>query len=53
MRRALHWLAHRFGWNTGEVEVFWRGPRLMVGFRCHGCGALSGVHESRTTRRRA
>jgi hypothetical protein len=30
--------------------VFWRGPRLMVGFRCHGCGSLDGVHESVTTR---
>lgn len=45
-----HWLAHKLGWNTGTIEVFWQGPRLMVGFRCDGCGNLSGVHESVTTR---
>ncbi len=45
-----HWLQHKLGWNTGSVEVFWRGDRLMVGFRCHGCGKLMGVHESVTER---
>ena len=49
----LHWLAHRFGWNFGTVDTWWtHGPlehpdhRLMVCFRCAGCGKLSGVHES-------
>lgn len=46
----LHRLSHHLGRNMGEVEVFWRGSRLMVGFRCHGCGELSHVHESVTTR---
>jgi hypothetical protein len=50
MNKLTHWIAHKFGWNTGEVAVFWRGARLMVGFRCDGCGTLSGVHESVTTR---
>jgi hypothetical protein len=53
MRRLLHKLAHRFGWNTGEVEVWWQGRHLMVGFRCHQCGELRHVHESYTTRERA
>jgi len=46
----MHRISHWFGWNTGEVEVFWRGQKLYVGFRCHGCGKLSGVHESCITR---
>ena len=50
MNKLTHWIAHKFGWNTGEVAVFWQGARLMVGFRCDGCGTLSGVHESVTTR---
>ena len=52
MRRLLHKLAHFFGWNTGEVYVFWAEPqhRLMVGFRCHQCGELFHVHESVTER---
>ena len=52
MSGLIHRLAHRLGWTTGEVEVFWVDSprRLMVGFRCHGCGQLRHVHESRTTR---
>ena len=51
MSKFTHWIAHKLGWNTGEVEVFWQDTRLMVGFRCHGCGTLTGVHEILTTRR--
>ena len=50
--RWMHWLSHRLGTNTGEVEVFWSGLRLMVGFRCHQCGELNHVHESVVTPRR-
>lgn len=46
--RVTHWL----GWNFGTVETWWtHGPlehhenRLMVGFRCAGCGQLRGVRE--------
>jgi hypothetical protein len=46
-----HWIQHKLGWNTGEVEAFWRDKRLMIGFRCHGCGKLLDVHESVTERR--
>lgn len=31
--RLAHWLAHHFGWNTGEVEVFWRGGYWYDGQR--------------------
>ena len=28
----------------------WRdGDKLMIGFRCHGCGKIEGEHESFTT----
>ena len=50
MARLFHWLAHKTGSNTGEVEVFWCGERLMVGFRCHGCGVLGHVSDTGTTR---
>lgn len=46
MSRALHWLAHRFGWNEGGI-VFARSAardRVGVAFRCSGCGKVSGAH---------
>jgi hypothetical protein len=39
-----HWLAHRLGWNEGEVATWSMTENIMVGFRCYGCGKLSGVH---------
>lgn len=45
MRRLFHWLAHKTGNNLGQVETFWSDDRLMVGFRCNGCGELQGVAE--------
>lgn len=53
MKRLLHWIAHLFGWNTGKAEVFWQDKRLFVGFRCEGCGELSHVYESYTTKSRS
>ena len=44
--KLAHWIAHLFGLNGGEVTTYWEGNRLMVGFRCDGCGAVSGLHES-------
>jgi hypothetical protein len=40
-----HFIAHLLGWNTGEVVTFYVGRKLMVGFRCDGCGKLYGVQE--------
>lgn len=46
MRRLIHWFAHRLGWNGGRVETwFTNDRRLMVGFRCSGCGKVSGIEE--------
>ena len=43
------WIRHFLGMNTGTIEVWWEGNRLMVGFRCE-CGETHGIHESLTTR---
>lgn len=50
LSRFVHWISHRFGWNTGTVETWWEGRQLMVGFRCDGCGKVSGAHASRSAR---
>lgn len=48
--RILHWFAHLFKWNTGRIETWWEPDcitgKLMVGFRCDGCGELQGIHQS-------
>lgn len=46
MKRILHWFAHLFGWNAGRVETWYAedGKTVMIGFRCVGCGKLTGVH---------
>jgi hypothetical protein len=47
MTRLLHRLAHYLGLTTGRVETWRRRDgTLMVGFRCDGCGKLTGVHPS-------
>lgn len=49
----IHRLAHVFDLHHGNAETWWSpdcmtpGARLMAGFRCSTCGALSGVHEVR------
>lgn len=50
--RPFHRIAHWLGWNRGMVETWWThgylqhpDNRLMVGFRCDGCGKLSRVHD--------
>lgn len=52
MGELLHRLAHLLGLTTGTVETWWDGNKLMVGFKCSGCGLVSGTHESITTRGR-
>lgn len=41
-----HTLAHRLGWNRGRV-VSWidTAGDVVVGFRCDGCGWVSGIHR--------
>lgn len=47
----LHKLAHLFGWNTGHAYSWWDGDRLMMGFKCHGCGSIEGIHECKLSGR--
>lgn len=49
MRELLHKIAHLLGWQEGRVETWFENGNtddLMVGFRCHHCGELSGVQKS-------
>ena len=50
MNKLLHWVSHNLGINTGQVTTWWQGGKLMVGFRCSGCGEISDAHESATSR---
>jgi hypothetical protein len=45
MKKLWHRIEHYFGWFTGDVECWYQGKQLMVGFRCHTCGELTGIHE--------
>jgi hypothetical protein len=45
IRRLFHLLAHLGGWNLGVPEVWTSGGRLLIGFRCTGCGKLQDVAE--------
>jgi hypothetical protein len=40
-QRLTHWLAHKTGTNRGDMEMRVSGARLVVGFRCKGCGKIS------------
>jgi len=44
----IHWLAHKFGWNSGRVITWFEPDReaLLVGFKCDRCGTIGGVHEA-------
>jgi hypothetical protein len=42
---VIHRIAHFLRLNLGRVETWFDEGRLMVGFRCATCGALSHVHE--------
>jgi hypothetical protein len=50
IRRLRHRIAHWFGWNMGRI-VTWRSRsgEPMMGFRCSGCGQVSGVFPMRCT----
>lgn len=44
LKYIIHRIEHLLGWNTGHVETWHEGQTLVVGFRCDGCGELSGEH---------
>lgn len=43
MRRLKHKIAHWLGRNRGATEVWWHNDVRTEGFRCKGCGELTGV----------
>ena len=44
MRNLLHKIAHLFKWNYGTVDSYYEGDKLMISFKCTGCGKRSGIH---------
>ena len=46
IKKIIHWLAHLFRCNTGEVVMWWEGGVLMVGFKCSGCGEIQDVSST-------
>lgn len=45
IKKLLHKIAHLLWWNHGNVETWYEGEIMMIGFRCIECGKLSGVQE--------
>lgn len=44
----MHFLAHIFKLNYGRHYVWTDGEtgRIMIGFRCSGCGNIYGIFEA-------
>lgn len=39
----IHWLAHLFGMNTGNVVSWWQDDGCCyIGFQCAKCGKVEG-----------
>jgi len=45
IRWLWHLIAHLTGWNYGHVVTWHEGDKLMVGFKCDGCGFVEHEHE--------
>jgi hypothetical protein len=45
IKKILHKIAHLCKWNGGRCEAFWVGDKLMMSFRCSGCGKRQDIHE--------
>jgi hypothetical protein len=41
----FHWIKHLLKINTGKCHSWWNDGKLMMSFKCDGCGKLSGIHE--------
>jgi hypothetical protein len=44
VRRLLHRLAHRLGWNDGTLYLLRHDGRYYLAFRC-GCGEVTHARE--------
>ena len=46
MFKILHAISHWLGMTTGMVCSRWRNGVVEIGFRCDGCGRVSGIHKT-------
>lgn len=45
MNNFMHFIAHLFGWNCGQVvSKLDTDGNVWIGFQCSGCGQISGRH---------
>lgn len=44
MKKIIHKIAHLFNWNYGIADSYYEGEKLMMSFKCAGCGKRSGIH---------
>jgi hypothetical protein len=53
VKRLLHLLSHRLGWNMGRA-YFWHRPDgvQMVGFKCETCGKIELIQPMWSSYRR-
>lgn len=40
----LHKISHILRMNKGNPDAFYEGGKLMMSFKCGGCGERSGIH---------
>jgi len=44
MTKMIHKIAHWLGWNYGVPYSFYEDEKLMMSWKCSGCGKLEGIH---------
>ena len=44
MKQLLHKIAHFLGWNYGVPYSFYKEEKLMMSWKCFGCGKLEYIH---------
>lgn len=44
MGKIKHFIAHLLGWNYGLPHAYHEDDKLMMSFKCSGCGRLSSIH---------
>lgn len=43
-KKVLHRIAHKLHWNYGVADSYYEDGKLMMSFKCTGCGERSGIH---------
>lgn len=44
IKKIIHKIAHLFHCNYGVCDSFYDGDKLMMSFKCSGCGKREGIH---------